>query len=336
MTNVVKLCSEEGAKPSLFAPGVLFERLDWIVDWLKGAIQSDPTLLTDVYSLTARRIHLIGLALAHIDAAEQREIAPLLLRGRTRDILDAALGHRPRGLKHALSNICPDVLSPDGYRNLVKVLDDPVSFRFIAHSTLIDDDDLKKLAGIPAGLRPMLTPFWEELRGDVAGGLKFLVTQNAASNLEKLLHDLKSLRQPQQISTYIKKLVDDLPLPTELPPRSIGNARRLDSSREIRDLATQWKNCLEKLYLEPVNDGKCAIYLWDDTRDPAACLVERHGRLGWFLAEIRGPQNKKVESELLADIRCAFAVQSIVDDDIASALDALMDLSESRRRRRRR
>lgn len=91
MTNVVKLRAEESVPPPHFAPGILFERLGWIVDWIKEAVQSDPTLLIDVYSLTAQRVHLIGLALAHTEAAEQRRLAPLLLRGRTRDILDTGL-----------------------------------------------------------------------------------------------------------------------------------------------------------------------------------------------------------------------------------------------------
>lgn len=334
MTNVVGVRCEDGSKLRLFAPGILFDRLGWIVDWLEDVIQSDPALLTDVYSLTSQRVHLIGLALAHIDAAKRREMASLLLRGRMRDVLDAALGRRPRGLKRALSNICPDVLLPESYRSLVEVLDDPVSFRSFVHCVVcIDDDDLKKLTGIPADLRPALVPFWGELRGNVASGLKFLVARNVASSFESLLGDLKSFRQPQQICAHIKTLIDELPLPTELPPRSIGHARRLDSPREIRDLARQWKNCLEKLYLEPVNDGKCAIYLWDDPRGPAACSVERHGRLGWFLADVRGPMNKKIEFELLADIRRAFDVHNIVDDDIASSLDALMNFGESRRRR---
>lgn len=336
MTNVVKLRSEESVPPPLFAPGILFERLGWIVDWIKEAIQSDPTLLIDVYSLTAQRVHLIGLALAHTDAAEQRRLAPLLLRGRTRDILDTALGHRPRGLKRALSNICPDVLSPEGYRNLVKILDDPISFRFVAHSKFIDDDDLKKLIGIPTDLRPILTPFWVTLRGDVESGLKFLVTRNAAPSFDSLLCGLKSARQPQQISSYIKSLIDGLPLPTELPPCSIGNARRLDSSREIRDLAKRWENCLEKLYLECVNDGSCAIYLWDDSQAPAACAVERRGRLGWFLSDIKGPMNEDVDPRLLADIRSAFSTQNIVNDDIASSLIALIELGEGDRRKLRR
>ena len=52
MTNVVRIRREEDSKLALFAPGFLFEPLGWIMDWLKGAVQSDPTLLADVYSLT--------------------------------------------------------------------------------------------------------------------------------------------------------------------------------------------------------------------------------------------------------------------------------------------
>lgn len=335
MTNVVGVSSEDGSKLRLFAPGILFDRLGWIVDWLEDVIQSDPALLTDVYSLTSQRVHLIGLALAHIDAAKQREIASLLLRGRTRDILDAALGRRPRGLKRALSNICSDILLPESYRSLVKVLDDPVSFRFFVHRVVcIDDDDLKKLTGIPADLRPALMPFWGELRGDVASGLKFLVVRNVASSFESLLCDFKSFRQPQQIFAHIKKLIDELPLPTELPPPSIGNARRLDTPKEIRDIAKDWNNCLESIYLDRVNDGHCVIYLWSDPQTVAACTVERRGRLGWFLSNVKGPMNKDVDTELHSRIRGEFAAQNIVDDDIASSLLALSELGERRDRRR--
>lgn len=140
-------------------------------------------------------------------------------------------------MKRALGRIYPDVLSPDGCRNLVKILDDPVSFRFVTHSTSIVDDDLERLAGIPAGLRPVLTPFWQELLGNITKGLEFLVARNATSSFESLVCYLRSVRQPQQISAYFTKLIDELPLPTELPPSLIGNARRLNSSKEIRDLA---------------------------------------------------------------------------------------------------
>lgn len=333
MTNVVRHCSGYDANPPRFVPGILFKRLGWIVDWLKDAVQSDPALLTDVYSLTSQRVHLIGLALAHVNAAKDREMISLLFRGRTRDILDVALGYRPRGLKRALSNIGPDILSPEGYRNLVRILDDPICFRFFAHSVFIDDDDLKRLARIPVDLRPILVPLWAELRGDVTSGLNFLIARNVASSFESLLCELKSFRQPQQISAHIKKLIEELPLPTELPPPLIGKARRLDISKEIHDLSKRWKNCLESIYLDRINDGHCAIYLWDDPQTPAACAVVRRGRLGWFLTDVAGPMNKNIDSGLLSHIRGTFAAQNIFDEDIASSLLALTELGGGHRRR---
>jgi hypothetical protein len=60
-----------------------------------------------------------------------------------------------------------------------------------------------------------------------------------------------------------------------------------------------------------VNDGKSAIYFWDDVPAPAACLVSRYHRLGWFLSETRGPKNAELEREPLARIEQAFVQAGI-------------------------
>lgn len=39
----------------------------------------------------------------------------------------------------------------------------------------------------------------------------------------------------------------------------------------------------------------------------AACLVQRRGRLGWFLDDVRGPRNSDIEPERLDTIQRAFA-----------------------------
>jgi hypothetical protein len=122
-----------------------------------------------------------------------------------------------------------------------------------------------------------------------------------------------------------------------MPPEQIGAARRIDTSAEIRDLARQWSNCLEKFYLERVNDGTCAIYLWNDPPAPAVCAVERHGRLGWFLSDVKGPKNKDIDPELLSHIHQAFAGVHIVEDRVAYSIRGLTELEgrDSRRRRER-
>jgi hypothetical protein len=85
-----------------------------------------------------------------------------------------------------------------------------------------------------------------------------------------------------------------------MPPARIGLARRLDCVGEIQALASRWQNCLRD-YICSVNSGWRAIYLWGDQVTPAVCSVSRHGRLGWFLDDVKGskmsayPDNVRIE-----------------------------------------
>ena len=338
MTNLAEPWSE-GSKARLhFAPGFIFEPFGWVTGWLKAVVEAEPRLLASICSLTHQRMHLIALALAHLDT-NQKDLTHLLLFGRARDILDRALGRRPKGLKHVFSKLFGGVLSPDGYRRLVDLLEDPVAFKFLAHSAYIDDEELRTLASIPAALRPAIIPSPNSTpKGRIADGLRFLVMRGAAPSFDALVNQLKSCRQPKQFSTQVGKLVDALPLPTEMPAAKIGRARRLDSADAIRELAEKWQNCLEKAYLESVNEGSCAIYLWEGAIS-AACAIERRGRLGWFLSKIRGPRNSMIEPEALSRIEQAFAEAGVFHDAIARSLIGLIDMdggeTATRRRRRR-
>jgi len=318
-----------------FTSGFLFSPIGWLKDWAEAAIAEEPALLVDLCAITHSRMHLIALALSHLEIAQQCDMAPLLLRGRARDILDRALGCRPRGLKRALSNLSADVLSPEGYRRLVSLLDDPIASKYLAHATFIDDDDLQTLGSIPIALRPAIIPSGQASpRGRIADGLHFLVMRGAAPDFETLVDELRTCRQPGQLSARIKAMIDNFPLPEALPPARIGQALRLDNRAELCALARKWRNCIERLYLESVDEGRCAIYLWDDPQHPAVCAVERHGRIGWFLTEARGPRNSAVDPEALCRIELTFADAGIFHDAVARALLGLIDMQERERRRR--
>jgi len=334
MTHNTQTCTIRDSQPRL-AFGFLFEPFGWMMKWLGGAVESDPALLTDICSITRQRMHLIGLALAHLDCCVQQESARLLLRGRARDILDCVLGRRPRGLKRALSNLSLEVLSPEGYRRLVELLDDPASFKLLAHAPLIDDDDLERFASIPVALRSLVTSSASMPGGRLSDGLRFLVMRGVASSYDALVDELKSFQQLQQLSAHVRRLVDALPLPNDLPPPVIGPARRLDSPDEIRDLTRQWRNCLAEIYLPQVDAGQCVIYLWEAPQAPAACAVERHGRLGWFLAEVNGPRNVGVKPELFLRITQTFAEAGILQQAAALAIQGLAELDGNERPRRR-
>lgn len=75
-----------------------------------------------------------------------------------------------------------------------------------------------------------------------------------------------------------------------LPDPLIGPFARLDNIAEIRSLAKEWRNCLVD-HLYEVNQGTNLIYLSTEDELPATALVVRVDRLGWALAQIKGPRN---------------------------------------------
>ena len=116
--------------------------------------------------------------------------------------------------------------------------------------------------------------------------------------------EIGALGQPSQVAAKIRALVEALPLPAALPPVEIGPFRRIDCATELRALAKAWRNCLAEC-LSGVNDGTYAIYLAD--RWEVVCLVARYGRIGWLLAQAKGPYNNDVEADRLTQIHAAFS-----------------------------
>jgi hypothetical protein len=95
------------------------------------------------------------------------------------------------------------------------------------------------------------------------------------------------------------------------------------SSHELASLVRAWRNCLGD-YRTAIDAGSCAVYLWQDAEKPAACLVWRHGRLGWFLDEVKGPRNANIEPEQRAIIDTAFSELGILRSRVALAIDNMI------------
>ena len=127
--------------------------------------------------------------------------------------------------------------------------------------------------------------------------------------------------QPDQVAAKIRQLVDDLPLPAALPPLEISGFRRLDAVAEIRDLAKNWQNCLAD-YLFNVNDSTSAIYLAEQLE--AVCFLARHGRMGWYLLQTKGPRNAAIEPNQLAEINAAFAAAGIPPSTMIDAIKSIV------------
>ena len=108
-----------------------------------------------------------------------------------------------------------------------------------------------------------------------------------------------------------------------MPPATVGNARRLDRVDTVCSLGRAWRNCLA-IYGSAIDAGSCAVYLWEDAERPAACLLNRHGRLGWLLDQVKGPRNSEVEPEQLALIGTAFADVGVPSSQVVRAIENII------------
>jgi hypothetical protein len=117
--------------------------------------------------------------------------------------------------------------------------------------------------------------------------------------------------------------VGRLPLPETMPPATVGNARRLDRVDTVCSLGRAWRNCLAT-YGGTIDAGTCAVYLWEDAKQSAACRINRHGRLGWFLDEVKGPRNSGVEPQQFALIGTAFADVGVPSSQVVRAIENII------------
>jgi len=324
------------------APGYLMAPFGWAAKPLAAMLEADRSLYPALFTMSRQRMHLIALALAHwpgeIDAACGR----LVTAGPPTAVLEAALGRRPPGLKRALDRLPVGVLPCPRYRQLIELLEQPATAKLIHHADALGDEYLGVLHGIPAPLRRIVTRAADDhligLEG-LVDGLRFLAARGAAPSFDALVADLAPIQQPAQFVARIAKLVQQLPLPEPIPPETVGGARRLDGVAEICRLAKRWKNCLASGYLDSVNDGRAAVYFWPHRQAPAACVVARHGRLGWALEDAKGPENADLPAARLEEIHRAFAAAGMPRDSALAAIECtghVLELRQHHRRERRR
>jgi len=340
MTQVTSECSNNVAPRR--SPGYLMAPFGWAAKLLAAMLEADPSLYAAIFTLSRRRMHLIALALAHLSGEVDLRMARLLVGGAPLAVIDAVLGRRPVGLKRALIRLPVGVLPQARYRQLIELLDEPATAKLIFHLDSIEEKYLGLLHGIPVPLRRLAAGAISDIDVKPEGlgeGLRILAARGAAPSFDALVADLARLSQPDQFIARIGGLVQQLPLPEGLPPSVVAAARRIDDVAEICRLAKRWKNCLADCFLDAVNECRSAVYLWPHPQSPAACVVNRHGRLGWALYDAEGPRNAELPADRLDEIHCAFAAAGIPREAAVEALEHIahgVSMPRLRMRHRRR
>jgi hypothetical protein len=325
MTHVNDLVSTEtaGRQPS---PGFLLAPFGWAAEPLAAMLHAEPSLLPDLFGISRPRMHLIALALAHLDQPVPPGVGCLLARGPARQVLGRVLGGCPAGIKRALDHLPGAVLQRQNYRRLVHLLADPGGATVLHHAATINDLAIQVLGDLPPPLRrPFASALadWPEKLNGLTAGLQFLVSRGVAATVDELVAELARVTAWPQLAAMVEAWVGRLPLPETMPPATVGSGRRLDRVDEICCLGRAWQNCLRS-YGSAIDAGRSAVYLWDEAGRPAACLVERHGRLGWFLDQVKGPANIDVEPEQLQLIGAAFAGVGVPGSRVVAAIETII------------
>jgi hypothetical protein len=307
-------------------PGHLLAPFRWAAQPLARLIQYQPNLLNALFEIDRPRMHLIALGLAHVPDGAVCDVAPVLFTAPMREAVAAVLGRCPAGLRALVRRLPSAVLSRDGYRALIDLLDDPQSAKLLYH---FKDKEIAEwmvavLADMPPALRPGLTAVVRHLAAlaNVSAALAWLASRGAAPTFDALVADLATHRQPAQLIARLNNLIAELPLPVCLPPKLIGNARRIDSRKEIRQIAGQFSNCVDR-YMTQIDDGTSAVYIWSDPDLHAVCHVARHGRLGWALDRPLGPRNADLDDQHAQRITDAFGSAGIPVTDFVQTIEAM-------------
>jgi hypothetical protein len=307
-------------------PGFLVGPLGWLNERLTKTLTSDRELFVSLFELDPYRMHVLGLGMAHHDGEPSSEIVKSLVADPPKSALGPLIGYCPNGLGRALRALPQQgVLTSESYRALVSLLNEPPTANYLHHCRAITEPMIVGLAALPGPLRrPAIFKLFGQIEGTdgFISGLKFL-SARAAIAFDDLVEHLGSFDQPEQVIAKITDLAESLPLPDRLPDPRIGPFVRLDNIAEIRSLAKAWHNCLVN-HLYEVNEGTKLIYLSIEDGLPAVALVVRVHRLGWALAQIKGPRNidlDRIEASRKSDKFAAAGIPRLAD--VAAVKDLL-------------
>jgi hypothetical protein len=156
MTQVANAGSDNVAPQR--TPGYLMAPFRWAAMPLAAMLEADPSLYAALFTISRRRMHLIALALAHVQSGTDATFARLIMYGAPRAILDAVRGRCPAGLKRALGHLPVGVLPCASYRHLIELLEEPTTAKLLYHLDSIQGEFLGLLHSIPAWKQPMPVP----------------------------------------------------------------------------------------------------------------------------------------------------------------------------------
>ena len=315
--------------------GYLLTPFAWVRRDLAPLLAREPGLAAHLFTLDRARMHLVAFALAHVKGVVTPTLAGAILSASRRAVLSAVLGAPPPGLRGVFDRMPHRVMPRESYVRLSGLFADAGAAKLLSHADTIDERLINLLFALPPALRcPAIVRLHDRCHtlDGLPQGLAFLASRGAVTDADAFARQLGRCRNPRAFASIVRNAAEALPLPDTLPPPRIGAADRIDDPRQIRTLARRWRNCLAN-YVDGIDGGECAFYLWQSDDLQAGCLVRRRGRLGWFLEEIKGPRNREPSSPHLLWIMETFAAMGVPGVSAAEVIAEICNAADDRGRR---
>lgn len=323
--NAVSICSTDGNVRALGAPmnpGLLFSPLGWLAGDILRALQHKPSLLRSIAEMTSARMHLVALACSVRDDRSDDFIEQCLTMP-TAKVLGFSLGGRPMGVRSVLGRLDHNVLQPEAYRALAELCNNAKFGKLLSHVGYLSENCIVALRELPECIRPAALMCRPNLIPGLGAGLKLLSDKAGYKSFEIFATRLFVLRKTNQLCAEIRSIIDALPLPAALPSETIASARRIDCPRRLRALAREMQNCIADL-IPDIESGQATIYLVEGS-DPIVIRLQRYGRLGWFVEDVKGRGNGPPCQQHCIKLKSAFTEMGLLPALAAKALEQLID-----------
>lgn len=232
------------------------------------------------------------------EGAEGRELATFITSADHCQLLHAAYGKLPTGLRGALARSGPRPHGKLFYPMLNRLLASPSDKRIVTTIQQLDKVDLPRLLIIDALPPAICTLNLVKLlqSPEVARDVRKLVDLMVENGIESsaLYQALHRVTTADQLSD----LWDRWSLKSNLPPHPIATSDRyapITTGNELRGLALRYRNCVNR-YLPQALDGESAFA---EFTDAGACVIHLKRYEGeWMVEGVHTKDNEAVAPEL--------------------------------------
>ena len=204
-------------------------------------------------------------------------------------------------------------MTGQNYRRLVDLLGDPAARKVLTHARRIGPAMLDGLAHLPPALRMTRLAV---IVGNPENRERFDYALAAIRRKRPDLDDmalrqsLNAVKDVYDIGSWVDHLLTRLPFAAP-PWRGDSRLRPIRDRRQLKDVATRFRNCLADQVLDAVL-GRKHFYVWED-EEPCVAAIRHDALIGWRMDEIDGVENKKPTPETRACILARFARAGIPD-----------------------